>query len=221
MLLYKPFTQFILSFFSSSPIISFSFILWIFFNFFAVLHLKSRNKILNFMMGHMSPAGLKIMMVFYYVFYLYGYYFNSQISATNLNFVGKIIGIYYSSSSNSCEASIKVHLNYLYLEKLWIDCFIYWLCISFIDVIGDLHEFFFFFFSVQKYHQTTLYIIKKRLNLDEVLEMNLYISLIRVFGIYIFRLSLLILPGFLIFWFEFFFFLKFSMHIYIYKHSHF
>jgi len=105
------------------------------------------------------------------------------------------------------KQSIKVHLNYLYLEKLWIDCLIYLLIMY---IIYWCHWWFtrFIVFSLMFrsiIKPLYIYIIKKRLNLDEVLEMNLYISLIRVFGIYIFRLSLL----------------KFTIYIYIYKHSHF
>jgi len=100
------------------------------------------------------------------------------------------------------KQSIKVHLNYLYLEKLWIDCLIYLLIMY---IIYWCHWWFtrFIVFSLMFrsiIKPLYIYIIKKRLNLDEVLEMNLYISLIRVFGIYIFRLSLL----------------KFIIYIYIY-----
>jgi len=155
------------------------------------------------MMGHMSPAGLKIMMVFFTFMAII--LILRSVQPTWILWAR--LSVYIIVVLLLLKQSIKVHLNYLYLEKLWIDCLIYLLIMY---IIYWCHWWFtrFIVFSLMFrsiIKPLYIYIIKKRLNLDEVLEMNLYISLIRVFGIYIFRLSLL----------------KFTIYIYIYKHSHF
>jgi len=150
------------------------------------------------MMGHMSPAGLKIMMVFFTFMAII--LILRSVQPTWILWAR--LSVYIIVVLLLLKQSIKVHLNYLYLEKLWIDCLIYLLIMY---IIYWCHWWFtrFIVFSLMFrsiIKPLYIYIIKKRLNLDEVLEMNLYISLIRVFGIYIFRLSLL----------------KFIIYIYIY-----